>query len=471
MTFATKLDAYCRALDCTHRTIAERCGLSASTLSRLLSGKRTPEAQSETIEKLARGIAALAREHDGQPSFNADEIRAALEAEISGTRMVGMDFHMRLDMLMHLVGMSNASLAEVLGVDPSYISRIRRGQRSPMNLPRFAASCSHLAAHLSIERKRIGELGELVGIPDLVEDYPGWNPENEPEIAEIIEVWLTGSQIVQADMAKLDDLFTWLDEADFTEWLSLTEDTDDEEIEAPSSLARFYYGVGGMRSAEIEFLSMAANTRSRTLSLSSDTPLLRNPPDPQFIKRYARLIKNILKTGCHIIVFFNLERPLESTIQSLRMWIPAYMTGQVDPYYLKGVNNRLFFHMNYVCDTCALSSEAVVDHEEEGRYYFTTRPEDVAYYQRKMGFILEKASRLFELYRECDAGQRQAFEKAEAVRQAKRRSRPIGQGRFRKIKVTYYHGDCTVLTLPCGPTAVHFVIRHPKINYIVSHMK
>ena len=120
MSFATTLDAYCKALDCTGKDIATRCGLSPSTLSRYLNGERAPAAGSEIIEKLAATIAELSAERDNCELLEASEVRAALDAEIVGTQMVGMDFHMRLDALMHLIGISNASLAEVIGVDPSY---------------------------------------------------------------------------------------------------------------------------------------------------------------------------------------------------------------------------------------------------------------------------------------------------------------------------------------------------------------
>ena len=471
MSFATTLDAYCIALDCTGKAIAAQCGLSASTLSRYLSGERVPNADSENIDKLANGLAALSRKSSASEPLEAADIRAALEAEIVGTQMIGMDFHMRLDALMDLAGLCNSDVAEVTGVDPSYVSRIRRGQRTPSNLPSFASKSAHVAADKCIEQGMLDALGELVGMPDIVEGLPEWDPGEESSIAEIIEVWLMGSQIVQADMAKLDGLLAWLDETDFSPWLSLCNSEPVETPDPPDPVARFYYGVDGMRTAEIDFLDMAVATRSRNLWLSTDAPLMKIQPGPQFFKRYRSTLVKILGTGCRIKVFHAIEQPLEETIQSLRQWIPMCISGQVDPYYLKGVNNRLFFHMNYVCDTCALSSEAVKDHEEDGRYYFTTRPNDVAYYQQKIGFIQEKARTLFETYRSCDPDQQEAFERAEAKRRATGRGYQMEEGRFNNLEVMVYPGDCTVITLPCDSTIVHFVVRHPKINYLIARMK
>lgn len=471
MTFAATLDSYCKALDCTSKVVATRCGISASTLSRYLSGNRTPDANSKSINRLAEGLAALSRESGMPEPFEAADVHADLVAGIVGTQMVGMDFHTRLDTLMNLAGVRNADIAEVTGTDPSYVSRIRHGQRTPSNLPSFTANSAHVIAHMCIKNNALDDLGDLVGIFDITEGFPGWDPSEEFDIAEIIEVWLMGSQIVQADMAKLDELLTWLDETDFSSWLSLRNAKLEEDPDPPDPIARFYYGVDGMRSAEIDFLNMALATRSKNLWLSTDSPLMRIPPDPQFLKRYHHALARLLEAGCRIKVFHAIEQPLEETIQSLHQWIPLCITGQVDPYFLKGVNNRLFFHMNYVCDSCALSSEAVRDHEEDGRYYFTTRPNDVAYYQRKIGYIQEKASSLFETYRSCDPDQQAAFEKAEAKRQATGSGYMMDKERFNNLEITVYPGDCTVIALPCGPAVVHFVLRHPKINYIIAHMK
>ena len=470
MSFASVFNDYCNEIDCTNSDLARICGISPSSLSRYRHGERTPEANSRIVKQLADGIATLSRNNAHAP-LEAKTVHAALEAEIAGTCMVGMDFHMRLDSLMHLLGMSNTALAEAIGVDPSYISRIRRGQRMPSNLPRFTIICAHLAAIRCIEDRLFDELGELVGVPDLATGHPEWDPYEESNVAEIVDEWLKGNQIIQADVAKLGDLLLWLDETDFSQWLSMNEGAVGDTIDPPSPVARFYYGINGMRSAELDFLDMAAKTHARSMSLSTDMPLMHIPPGSRFIKQYGEAMINVLKTGCSINVFYNIERPLEDTIRSLRIWMPIYLSGQVTPYYFKGVNNRLFYHMNYVCDTCALSSEAVVDHIEEGRYYFTTRPKDVSYYQRKMGFVLEKASSLLEIYRDCDPGQQEAFERGEAKRRAKGKAHRIGEDRFHNLHVTHYLGDCTALTLPCGPTAVHFVIRHPKINYIVARMK
>lgn len=470
MTFASVLNGYCNAIDCTNNDLADASGISPSSLSRYRHGERTPETNGTTVRKLAEGIAALSRNGTSTP-LETDDILAAFETELTATHMVGMDFNMRLDALMHLVGIRNSDLAEVAGVDPSYISRIRRGQRMPADIQSFSIPSAHLAARLAIDRTMVDDVGRLVDLPELASEFSP-NEENlESEISEIIEVWLTGSQIVSADAAEMDKLFEWLDSTDFSKWLTFGDNPVEEDPEMQKPVARFYYGLGGMHSAERQFLDTALKAHARNLVLSSDIPLFQLDVESSAIDAYMQGLKGILRSGCHIDIIHALERPLKDSVQSLKLWTPLYMTGRVTPSYLRGVNNRLFCHVNRVCDVCALSGEAIMGHQENGRYYYTTRPEDIAYYQKKMKLILEKTSSLIEVFRECDSEQMELFQKAESARQAKGIGRRIGADRFENLHVTSYPGDCTVLSLPVGAQSVHFVARHPKINYIVARMK
>ena len=471
MSFASTLNAYCNAVNCTNSELAAESGVSHSSLSRYRRGERTPKTGSAIVRQLAFGIASLSTKGDSRAPLEASEVKRTLEAELNATRMVGMDFNMRLDMIMHLTGLSNATIAHYVDVDPSYVSRIRRGQRIPADIQQFSAIVSHLAARTCIDGGMLDELGELIELPDLADEFPTWDMGDESNIAEIIEVWLTGGQIVEADMKNMEELLAWGDSTDFSSWIFFNVENRQEDRDRPAPVARFYYGLGGMRAAELDFLTMAAEERVHELLLSSDMPLMHMDPGSIFLRKYRHSVVEVLRAGGRVNVFFNVERPLEDTIRSLRIWVPLYMTGHVSPYYLQGVNNRLFYHMNYVCDTCALSAEAVIGHEEDGRYYFTTRPEDIEYYQKKMRFVLERASSMVEIFRSCDPGRQEAFEAEEAARRATQSGRQIGAERFRNITVMSYPNNCTVITVPSGGEAVHFVIKHPKVNYIISRLK
>ena len=471
MSFATTLDGYCKALNRTNQDIALACDVSPSTLSRYRNGVHTPDDRDEVVDNLASGIARMARATGTPGKWDESEIRQSLKASLSEADMVGMDFNMRFDAIMNLTGMRNAKVAQILDVDPSYISRIRKGQRQPGNMRSFATTISLLAAHFCLERNLIDDLGDLTGMPMLALEAPDWETDDESSIAEVIEVWLLGDNIVRADMMRLKQFFIWCDTTDFSPWLTLEGAPTEKASSQPAPFARFYYGVGAMRNAEIGFLETTSASHAQTMSLSSDMPLMQIEPSSSFLERYQQGIIKVLKTGCHVNVIFNMERPLEETIRSLRMWHPLYMTGRVSPHYLIGLNNRLFCHVNYVSDVCALSSEAVMGHAEDGRYYLTTRPEDLQYYRRKMGYILEKSSSLLDIYRDIDPGRLEQFRKAEEELRTTAPGRAIGEDLFKNIRVTSYPRNHSVLTIPCDGGDVHLVIRHPKINYAIALMK
>ena len=446
-------------------------GVSPSNLSRYRHGERKPEPGSPVIRQLAEAIATFSAETNPDNALNADDVHAHLVRACADPPMAGMDFNTRLDTLMHLLGARNIDFAEIAGVDPSYVSRIRRGQRIPADIGAFASFCSHLAADMCIDRNLLDEVGALVDMPDIATQFPSDFPNRSSEIAEAIEIWLTGGQMFSPDIIKLDELFQWLDTTDFTPWLHFADNVADALPEGPVPVSRFYHGLRGALSAELKFLETAAKFRARNLVLSSDTPLLLQLEiDPSFKAKYAQNIEDTLRNGSHIDVLYNIECPLEDTIKSLNLWLPYYITGHVTPYYLRGVNNRLFSHVNYVSDACALSSEAVIGHPDDGRSYFSTRPQDVAYYQKKMEFVLEKAVPLIEIYRECDAERIEAFHKEEATRRAKGDGRVVRAGKYKNIRIISYPGDCGVMTIPCEGQFVYLVSKHPKINYMVSRM-
>lgn len=475
MSFATTLDAFCNQVEFTNRDIAAACGLSASALSRYRNGNRVPEPASGAVDNLAAGLAELSRisHATGADALQEDDVKAALRASITEKRLVGMDFNMRFDMVMHLLGIRNARMAEAAGVDPSYISRIRKGERKPAHMEPFLEPCARLIANVCLEEDKLEELEDLIGPTGIREGGDPNDADAPSTLAETVAVWLIGDHIFEADIGRMERFFAWLDTTDFAEWLAFPAQSANElqPPELPESVARFYYGTDGMRNAEIDFLNAAADTHARHMVFSTDMPLLEMQLDRQFLSRYRRGIVRLLEAGCHVNIIHNVERPLDEVIRVMRLWIPLYLTGQVTPYYLKGVHNRLFCHVNYACETCALASEAVMGHQEDGRYFFTTRPADVAYYRKKMGFVLDRTTTLLNVFRESEPAQAEAFRRIEASWRERATGRVIGAERYENLRVVSYAGDCTMISLLNQVTPVHIVVRHPKINYAVAHME
>ena len=60
MDFKDKLEEYIKQLNCTAKDLSDSSGLSAATISRYRSGERIPEADTENLTNLIKGIVHIA---------------------------------------------------------------------------------------------------------------------------------------------------------------------------------------------------------------------------------------------------------------------------------------------------------------------------------------------------------------------------------------------------------------------------
>ena len=471
MSFASVLDSYCNATGCTNKEIAERCGLSPSTLSRYRNGERAPEIDSEVISRIAAGIAELSRERGSDGAWRKDIVHSALESSLPGPKLLGMTYGARVNAIMTLLTMRNSEVAAVLGVSPSYVSRIRNDQRAPSGNRLLAEKFALAATQRSIDLGKQDQLAELIDSAQGVDARLHAGSSGQQLIAAITG-WLMGNGIIEPDAAALEGLFGKIDEFYFADVMDTIRkhEYENPKLVMQEGLGRLYGGLAGMSEAEVAFFEIAAARGVRHVYLNNDMPLLETTLSPGFADSYRRLIGNLVRKGAHFTVVHTVDRPLVETVVILELWLPLFLSGHATPYYLKGANDRLFSHENFVCEACALSAEAVMGHQADGRCYLTTVPDDVAYYQQKMNFILEHASSLLEIYRDSDSAQRRAFEDQYAQRIAEAGGRAVGAGKYENLHIVSYPDSCAIVTIACDP-AIHLVIRHPQLCYVISHMQ
>ena len=91
---------------------------------------------------------------------------------------------------------------------------------------------------------------------------------------------------------------------------------------------------------------------------------------------------------------------MKDMMLGLENWVPLYMTGQISPYYLKGVQNRVYSHLHYCSGQVAMTGDCISGHHDLAHYYLTSRKEEVSISQKNMEFLLKKAHPLMDIYRE-----------------------------------------------------------------------
>lgn len=471
MTFAPILNSYCVLLDCSNKEIAERCGVSMSALSRYRSGKRVPRSSSDVIDHLAEGISSLASERGISAASSKTVVKRALTEGLVRSKPLGPSFAMRVDSLMKLLGIKNIDVAIPLHLDSSYISRIRRGERTPNDKRRFAEVVAQVAALSCMER---GLLKEVLALMDADETLFAMGPldiDSALSLAEHIDRWLLGNQIVESDILALEEFFDQLNQQTYKDVISQAQ-ASEPLLSYPVNtepMARIYTGEDFIWTAEFDFLKHVAACGAQHLYMSSDMPALQTRLSPERSTLYQKALLQIISRGCHITIMHDPNRSLSDSIKVLQSWTPLYLTRQVTPLFMDGTTNRLFCHVNNICECCALVGEAIRGHEEDGRYYLSSRPDDLKHYQKKMNLLLESSYELYNIYFADDAEGMQKFEKEEAARQASGRGREVRPGLYENLRIVSYHGDCFVLYIG-NPVECCFVVRHPKLRYIVAHM-
>lgn len=391
MTFSEQLNAYISELNCTAKELTDVSGLSASVLSRYRTGSRVPTTDSEQFIQLVQGIATIANER-GYSEFTVEKIQKTLEDCLQDATFPYELFQINFDTLLTSLSINVADLSHFLNFDSSYISRIRNGQRRPSNPQDFAENVSkYIAGHSSESDK--------VTIAKLVHCTAD-EINNDSLCRDKIIHWLLNEQIEKKDLVL--PFLSKLDEFDLNEFIR---SIHFDELKVPSvpfqlPTSKNYYGINEMCEGTLDFFKATVLSKSKEdLIANDDTPMADKANGTDFMKKYIFAIALTLKKGLHIHFIHNINRPFEEMMMGLEGWIPMYMTGQISPYYLKDVHNKLFGHFLYSSGAAALSGECIMDYHQNGKMYLTKNKTEMSYYRQRALDILSKASPLMDIYR------------------------------------------------------------------------
>ena len=391
MDFKKLLDDYMKQLDCTAKDLAENSGLSAATISRYRSGERIPEDGSENFDRLINGIVSIA-ENKKIPNITVQSVSEAFSPYVRNNVDIAhlqKNFHT----LLTVVPINISDLARFLNYDPSYISRIRNGQRQPANPTEFARKISiFVTKHFqTVEQKAV--ISSLINCP--MEEL-----SNYTDFQDRMTNWLlAGSGAVKDSMTVFLEK---LDEFNLNEYIH---SIHFNELKIPSvpfqiPISRTYWGIKEMMESELDFLKATVLSKSTApVIMYSDMPMKKMAKDPEFPKKWMFGMAMMLKKGLHLYQIHNLDRSFDEMMLGLESWIPMYMTGLISPYYLKNVQNNTFLHLLKVSGSAALSGEAITGCHENGKYYLTKSKREVAYYQRRADELLKNADSLMDIYR------------------------------------------------------------------------
>ena len=403
MQFKDCLNSYIEKIGCSARELSDITGISPAVISRYRSGERIPSSSGGALEALAAGISSLSSRLE--KPLRREEILSTMRQSLQQLDITWSECSRNLASVLSAADISNIALARALSYDPSFISKVLSGSRKPSDLPAFLTGVSEYVVK-NTAGSGVTALEELLELP--LAGLP------ESKAALIIEKWL--SSHTQPEEGSLNEFLDKLDQFDLNEYIRAIH-FDAIKVPAPAFRlpgSKNYDGLAQMMESELEFLKTVATSKSEeALIMYSDMPITEMAEDTEFAKKWIYGVSVLLKKGLKLNIIHDLNRPFNEMLLGLEMWIPLYMTGQINPYYLKAPNSEVFCHLIKTGGGAALSGQALKGHLEDGRNFLTTHKDDVAHLRKMSEQLLSCASPLMEIYREPQREQFRAFLKQE----------------------------------------------------------
>lgn len=417
MTFSDYLNECMLRAGCNARELSEASGLSQAVISRYRSGERTPSLGSDQLDQIIHALVQLSQNPDRVQS-ESESGSAALpqkaepltQAELSegfatilhdepgsvclvaenlNTIIISMDINIR-------------KFSQFISYDPSYISRIRSGQRKPSNPIAFARDVSRFLIE-NCDRDRLIEI-----TVDLM-DEPGRKPMSDRDLEDALNHILVRRRSIHpeklsADPAKDSPAVSFvrkLSEFDLDEYIrAIHFDT----LHVPSSMiqlptTKIYYGIEEMKQGELDFFRHTVLSRSREpIYMCSDMEMADMAQDVDFSKKWMFAIAAAIKKGLKLNIIHSLDRPFNEMMLGLESWIPLYMTGQVTSYYLTGSSDKVYSHLHYISGAAVLTGECIRGYHASGRYYLTNNKREIVSYHRYCTQLFGKAKSLMMVF-------------------------------------------------------------------------
>lgn len=391
MNFCEQLNKYIEQLECSSKELVIASGLSSTVISRYRNGERTPNIRSKQLEQLADGLYKISQNKN--INLTRNEIYNVLSSTLKDIAIDFEQLSKNFSAILLNLNISIADLSRAIGYDASLLSKIRSGNKNPSRPQEFVESvCNFIVTKYRSENDK-KSISLLIGcsLKDL---------NNISNYFNKLSNWLSSNSVPSNN--KIDTFLNNLDNFDLDKYIK---SIHFDEMKVPfvpfyKSGSKTYYGIEEMKQGELDFFKATVLSKSNEpIFMCSDMPMNDMAEDVDFGKRWMFAIAMTLKKGLHLNIIHNLNRPFNEMMLGLESWIPIYMTGQVSPYYLTGLQNSIYCHLNYVSGTVALTGECIKGYHNKGKYHLTSNKTDIAYNRTKSECLLNKAKSLMDIYR------------------------------------------------------------------------
>lgn len=303
-----------------------------------------------------------------------------------------MHFHEKLNLLLSAFNISNSRLARSLAIDPSLVSRWRKGTRFPAQKSSYIEKIAEIVAKQIKNDSQKNKLLEITGLQPSFLD-------GEKDIASFIHKWLLDDRLpdpvlVEKFLQKVESF-----SADNFSLFPLPENTGGTWGEISAGKTEFLYGIEGQKEGALKFLEAASLcTEPGTLWLYSDEKIDWFRSDPEFFKVFFYKSYQIIKKSCRVKMVHNISRDMQEMFAGIELWLPLYMTGNVEPYYCPLYRPYHFYRTIFVAEkTAVLTSTTLEGFENQALRIFSTDPRLVECMQKEFEKFLAMCRPLMQV--------------------------------------------------------------------------
>ena len=388
MEFNDILNKYIGLIKCTSKELAQKSNLSESIISRYRNASRIPN--KETLKILSSSLSELSNN-----KYKKKDIFNEFNNVLNNSELNFDIIKNNLNILIDTFNISAKELSNYLNYDASYLSKIKTGNRIPSNKHEFINSLSNFIYKKYNNEKNYSTLKKLL---------------NNDITIDNIKEWILTNKIDEEK--ETNNFLKVLDTFDLNDYIKSIKF---DELKVPNIpfyiiKTKTYYGIEEMKKGELDFFKGTVLSKNHgDIFMCSDMPMEDMAKDLEFGKKWMFGIALSLKKGLHLNIIHNLDRPFNEMMLGLISWIPIYMTGQVSPYYFKDLKNTIYYHLNYVSSSCALTGECIKNNHNKGKYYLTNNKKELEYYKEKARLLLNKSNSLMDIYKEENINDYNAF--------------------------------------------------------------
>ena len=416
MKFCEKLNEYIALLSCTAKELCAASGISEATLSRYRSGERVPELGTKSFDGLCIGIAQIAESKASDLTLEKirEDFCSCSDFDSTDKELLRRNFNT----LISALNININRMCRYINYDVSTVFRIRNGTRNPADFDSFSSAVASFVAEDMKSPAELTVLAELLGCnADEITD--------PSEVYTKIKSWLVKEKPQNPGTDTVGGFLNKLDKFDLNEYIKVIKFDELKVPTVPFQLpsSKTYFGIEEMKESELDFLKATVLSKSMSpVTMYSDMPLKEMAKDSDFSKKWMFGMAMMLKKGLHLNQIHNIDRSFDEMMLGLESWIPMYMTGQISPYYLKGMQNGVFHHFLKVSGSAALTGEAIAGYHADGKYYMTKSKKEITYYEKRAQELIANAFSLMEIYRSDKENELNAFLLSDSGKAGKQRS-------------------------------------------------